>query len=338
MRRFAWRRALTFRRLARPRRIDGRSRRTSSAARRGRAANASFLPSSCHPSSTFPSLALKPHAVGQVNNPQQLELLPCVKGVKRTTGNLHVHVEHVGRRWLRVDKLRATLVSRALPHHRVSSGALENSAILRVAGTALPQRSHAVMLLALVTGASLSTQCSRLSLAVPAHDAANTLQASLTGWSVPQVPTDTLTTCQRPLTPSSLATAALASTIAITTTIALTSPATTTTATTANRPPTQPAPTGEPTRGRASPSGGVASLVVLLQGRRRLPVASFRGRPECRKPPDFRARSRRRGAPEPDPEPEPEPDPDPDPDPEPDSEPAPMPTPEPEHDPELDPP
>ena len=194
------------------------------------------------------------------------------------------------------------------------------------------------MLLALVTGASLSTQCSRLSLAVPAHDAANTLQASLTGWSVPQVPTDTLTTCQRPLTPSSLATAALASTIAITTTIALTSPATTTTATTANRPPTQPAPTGEPTRGRASPSGGVASLVVLLQGRRRLPVASFRGRPECRKPPDFRARSRRRGAPEPDPEPEPEPDPDPDPDPEPDSEPEPMPTPEPEPDPELDPP
>ena len=45
------------------------------------------------------------------------------------------------------------------------------------------------MMLALA-GASLSTQCSKLSLAVPARDAANTLQASLSGWSVPQVAMD----------------------------------------------------------------------------------------------------------------------------------------------------
>ena len=40
---------------------------------------------------------------------------------------------------------------------------------------------------ALLSLASVASQCPKLSLAVPARDAANTLQASLSGWSVPQV-------------------------------------------------------------------------------------------------------------------------------------------------------
>ena len=40
---------------------------------------------------------------------------------------------------------------------------------------------------ALLCLASVASQCPKLSLAVPARDAANTLQVSLSGWSVPQV-------------------------------------------------------------------------------------------------------------------------------------------------------
>ena len=53
---------------------------------------------------------------------------------------------------------------------------------------AVPPR-HLIRMLqpALLCLASVASQCPTLSLAVPARDAANTLQVSLSGWSVPQV-------------------------------------------------------------------------------------------------------------------------------------------------------
>lgn len=85
----------------------------------------------------------------------------------------------------------------------------------------------------------------------------------------------------------------------------------------ATRPPAQPAAaTSEPARTAARPgSGGVASLFVLLEGGRLVPVACLPGRPECRLSADLRTRSRRRGAPEPQPLPAPLPAPAPEPEP-----------------------
>ena len=141
---------------------------------------------------------------------------------------------------------------------------------------------------ALLSLASVASQCPKLSLAVPARDAANTLQASLSGWSVPQVEWRASSYCSKAVdafqwlakltrTPRGLHW--------VRTGYAYEPPA--------------------PYRRRRAAQGPVyctywvgvpASAVPYVPRTVATQVARLRGRPECRLSADLRARPRRRSA------------------------------------------